>query len=59
MSRLASPIGRSTLGPHSLEHYEPIIGAKAVERVRETFLLSQLLEDRLDLLARYERSVSP
>jgi len=30
MPRLAS---RSTLGLHSLEHYEPIIGASAVERI--------------------------
>jgi trehalose synthase len=33
MSRLASPIERSTLGLHALEHYEPMIGAKAVERI--------------------------
>jgi trehalose synthase len=33
MSRLASPIERSTLGLHALEHCEPMIGAKAVERI--------------------------
>ncbi len=33
MSRSASPIDRSTLGLHSLEQYEPMIGAKAVERI--------------------------
>jgi trehalose synthase len=35
------------------------LGSRAKEKVRETFLLSRLLEDWLDLLARYERSVSP
>jgi len=35
------------------------LGNRAKEKVRETFLLSRLLEDWLDLLARYERSVIP
>jgi trehalose synthase len=35
MPRLASSIKRSTLGLHSLEHYEPIIGATAVERIMQ------------------------
>jgi len=35
------------------------LGNRAKEKVRETFLLSRLLEDWLDLLAGYERSVIP
>ena len=35
------------------------LGNRAKEKVRETFLLSRLLEDWLDLLGRYERSVIP
>src|SRR5437762_3345344 len=33
MSRLPSTVGRSTLGMHSLEHCEPMIGTAAVERI--------------------------
>jgi trehalose synthase len=31
------------------------IGSRAKESVRQNFLMSRLLEDRLDLLAKYER----
>ena len=33
MSMLSSAVQRSTLGLHSLEQYEPLIGAAAIERV--------------------------
>jgi len=33
MSRLNSAIQRSTLGLHTLEQYEPLIGAAAIERI--------------------------
>jgi hypothetical protein len=33
MSMLSSAIQRSTLGLHSLEQYEPLIGAAAIERI--------------------------
>jgi trehalose synthase len=34
------------------------LGSRAKESVREQFLMSRLLEDWLDLLARYERLLS-
>ena len=33
MSMLSSAVQRSTLGLHSLEQYEPLIGAAAIERI--------------------------
>ena len=35
------------------------IGSRARETVRQRFLMSRLLEDWLDLLATYERPISP
>src|SRR3981189_1525141 len=33
MSMLSSTVQRSTLGLHTLEHYEPLIGSATVERI--------------------------
>src|SRR6059058_2707674 len=33
MSMLSSAVQRSTLGLHTLEQYEPLIGAAAIERI--------------------------